>query len=113
MTQKLNYQHKSLSEGRWQALSFFEQMANIGSEVERAMKWIDKNGEYSRLASDRAIELLDLTISDEKNLKRLKELFRLRETLADYFYFDNIYKSDNQKWHNYFSAFNYAAAIHR
>ncbi|MEK7537265.1 MAG: hypothetical protein AAB584_02385 [Patescibacteria group bacterium] len=111
MNQELNYQHKSLAEGRWQTLSFFEQMAHIGSEIERAMKWRDKNTEYSRLASDRALELLDLTISDPKNLKRLKELFRLREVLADYFYFDNIYKSDEQKWHNYFNAFNYAAVI--
>ncbi len=107
----MNYQHKNLAAGRWFELSFFEQMANIGSEVERAMKWRGKNSEYSYLASDRALELLDLTISDPKNLKRLKELFRLREVLADYFYFDNIYKSDNQKWHNYFNAFNYAAVI--
>ncbi|TSC90945.1 MAG: hypothetical protein G01um10142_195 [Parcubacteria group bacterium Gr01-1014_2] len=107
----MNYQHKNLAAGRWFTFSFFEQMANIGSEVERAMKWQTKNDEYSRLASDRALELLDLTISDAKNHKRLKELFRLREVLADYFYFDNIYKSDNQKWHNYFNAFNYAAMI--
>src|SRR3989344_8686043 len=110
MTQ-INYQHKNLAEGRWQNLPFFEQMANIGSEVERAMSWREKNREYSRLASDRALELLDLTISDPKNLKRLKELFRLREVLADYFYFDNIYKSNDQNWHNYFNAFNYAVAV--
>ena len=110
---QMNFKHKEIAQGRWFQLSFFEQMANIGSEVERAMKWRDKNAEYGRLASDRALELLDLTISDPQNLKRLKELFRLREVLADYFYFDNIYKSDNQKWHNYFNAFNYAAAIHR
>ena len=110
MTQ-INYQHKNLAEGRWQNLPFFEQMANIGSEVERAMSWREKNREYSRLASDRALELLDLTISDPKNLKRLKELFRLREVLADYFYFDNTYKSTNQNWHSYFSGFNYAVAM--
>lgn len=109
---QLNYQHKNLAQGRWQKLPFFEQMANIGSEVERAMKWRSKNKEYSRLASDRALELLDLTLNDRKNLKRLKELFRLREVLADYFYFDNIYKSDDKVWQNYFQAFNYAAVIH-
>jgi len=26
---KINYQHKELAGGRWQKLSFFEQMANI------------------------------------------------------------------------------------
>lgn len=106
-----NHQHRNLAQGRWQNFSFFEQMANIGSEVERAMNWREKNMEYSRLASDRALELLDLTISDAKNHKRLKELFRLKEVLADYFYFDNIYDSTDQKWHNYFNAFNYAALM--
>ncbi|MEK7579931.1 MAG: hypothetical protein AAB469_01940 [Patescibacteria group bacterium] len=110
---KQDYHHKDLAQGRWFAFSFFGQMANIGSEVERAMKWREKRKEYSRLASDRAIELLDLTTSDSKNKKRLKELFRLREVLADYFYFDNIYKSSDISWHNYFNAFNYAAAINR
>ena len=107
----LIYQHKNLAQGRWLEFSFFEQMANIGSEVERAIKWREKNAEYGRLASDRALELLDLTIADPKNLKRLKELFRLREVLADYFYFDNIYKSNVQNWRSYFKAFNYAAAM--
>lgn len=111
MSQFENYQHKNLAQGRWFTLSFFEQMANIGSEVERTMKWREKNEEYGRLASDRALELLDLTISDRKNQRRLKELFRLREVLADYFYFDNIYESTDRKWHNYFDAFNYAAVI--
>lgn len=111
MNQPLNYQHKNLAQGRWFELSFFEQMANIGSEVERAIKWRDKNAEYSRFASDRALELLDLTISDIKNRSRLKELFRLREVLADYFYFDNIYKSTDQSWQRYFYSFNYAANL--
>jgi hypothetical protein len=31
--------HKSLASGRWQKLTFPEQMANIGSEVGRAIQW--------------------------------------------------------------------------
>jgi hypothetical protein len=31
----MNFVHKELAAGRWQTLSFMEQMANIGSEVER------------------------------------------------------------------------------
>lgn len=107
----MNYQHKNLSQGRWLSLSFFEQMANIGSEIERAIKWRKKNDEYSQLAFERALELLDLTIADAKNFSRLKELLRLREVLADYFWFDNIYGSTDKKWQNYFFAFNYAARI--
>lgn len=107
----MNYQHKSLAKGKWKELSFFQQMANIGSEVIRAINWEKKNPEYSQMAIDRALELLDLTIIDGKNHKRgrLKELLRLREVLADYFYFDNIYKSSSANWSNYFLAFNYTA----
>ena len=96
---------------RWKKLSFFEQMTNIGSEVQRAINWKEKKLEYIQMAIDRALELLDLTINDEKNHKRgrLKELLRIRELLVDYFYFDNIYKSNNDNWKNYFFAFNYAA----
>lgn len=105
----VNYQHKNLAAGRWKELSFFEQMANIGSEVQRAIKWKEKNQEYSQMAFDRALELLDLTIKDEKNQKRgrLKEVLRLREILIDYF-FNNVYKSKAADWENYFFAFSYA-----
>ena len=36
-------QHKQLSEGRWFKMTFFEQMANIGSEIERAISWKRRN----------------------------------------------------------------------
>lgn len=108
----MNYQHKELAQGKWSDLTFMEQMANIGSEVERATSWLKKkNAAYCRLAFDRALELLDLTIADKRNLLRLKELARLREALADYFLFDNVYGSSDKKWQNYFLAFNYAARL--
>jgi len=103
------YQHKQLAAGRWQGLDFLEQMANIGSEVRRTINWKNKgHKEYSRLAFERALELLDLTVADPKNKKRLKELLRLREVLADFFAFNNIYKSTDESWQNYFYGFNYA-----
>ena len=106
----MNYQHKQLAEGGWNKLSFFAQMANIGSEVERAMKWkVKGNDHYSRLAFQRALELVDLTTEDERNRERLKELTRLREVLADYFAYQNIYGSSDTRWRSYFLAFNYAA----
>ena len=104
----MKYQHQKLAAGKWQQLSFFSQMANIGAEVGRTINWRKKNNdEYSRLAFFRALELLDLTIDDQKNIRRLKELVRLREVLADYFYFDNIYQSSDQQWQTYFNSFNY------
>lgn len=101
-----------MNKERWQKLTFFEQMANIGSEVERAIGWREKNiAEYSRLASGRAIELLDLTIDDQKNKKRLRELMRLREAIADYFYASNSFCSSDILWHNYFYPYNWAARL--
>lgn len=106
----MEYQHKDLAAGGWQKLSFFEQMANIGSEVERAIKWKNKNNpQYCRMAFERALELLDLTIGGKKDKNCLRELLRLREVLADYFAFDNSYGSSDEKWHNYFYAFSFAA----
>ncbi|HXK41121.1 MAG TPA: hypothetical protein VJ046_03445 [Candidatus Paceibacterota bacterium] len=107
----MSYQHKELASGRWNTFSFFSQMANIGSEVLRAVRWrsIDKNN--SRLAAERALELVDLTIDDPKNHTsgRLKELWRLREFVADYFFFGNEYNSTPELWRHYFDAFAYAA----
>lgn len=105
----MTYQHKELASGRWQQLSFFEQMANIGSEVERAIKWRNKgNSAYSHKAFERSVELVDFTKMDAKNRKRLKELCRLKEILVDSFD-KNIYRSSDSSWHSYFHAFNYAA----
>ena len=108
----MKYQHQQLAAGRWQTLSFCEQMANIGSEIGRTIKWANKNKqELSERAFVRGLELLDLTISDKRNVLRLKELLRLREVLADYFVFDNEYKSTDLSWQKYFLPFNFAARI--
>lgn len=108
----MSLQHKDLAAGRWQELSFFEQMANIGSEVERTVKWRQKgNHEYARLAFERALELLDLTIQDIKNKTRLREVVRVREALADHFVFNNEYNTTDQLWRNYFFNFTYAVKV--
>lgn len=105
----MNFQHQKLAAGKWQNLSLIEQMANIGSEVERTIKWKSKgNSKYSNLAFERALELLDFTITDPKNKYRLKELTRVREALVDYFIFDNSYQSSDKRWQNYFYSFNFA-----
>ena len=102
--------HKDLASGRWRELSFFEQMANIGSEIERTITWKrKKNREYERLAFERALELLDLSIADAKNRSRLREIVRVREALADFFAFDNEYKTTERLWQKYFYSFAYAA----
>lgn len=106
-------QHKELAEGRWRRLSFVEAMANIGSEVERAMKWrAKKNPAYAELAFNRALELIDLTLQCTREFPRLKETARMREVLLDYFYGQNEYHSTDQAWSRYFTQFTLAARPH-
>ena len=80
-------QHKELSEGRWQEMSFCEQMANIGSEVSRTIKWKEKNNpDKSQKAFERALELIDITLTTKHRRTALKELCRLRENLCEEYY---------------------------
>ncbi len=104
---KNTFYHNNLSKGKWDEQNFAKQMANIGSEVERCIKWKNKDRtERSQLAFFRALELMDFTIADKKNIHRLGELCRTREVLVDYFFADNQYKSSDILWQKYFRAFN-------
>ena len=85
-------------------------MAHIGGEIERALNWRSKNNlDYSQKAFERALELLDLSLDSVRGLPRLKEVARLREALADYFFGTNEFGSDENAWRGYFSHFTYAA----
>jgi len=104
----MNYQHKTLAAGRWKEMSFPEQMANIGSEVERALNWQAKaNIGYSQKAFERALELLDLTLDSVTNHARLRELARVREAIVDYFTGSNQFNSTPTSWKRYFLPFAY------
>ena len=105
--------HQDLTKKRWFEFSIFEQMANIGSEVYRAISWRGKDQNLSRGAFWRALELIDLTVDDPKNKNRLKEILRMREVLVDYFVGDNQYHSTDESWQNYFYSFNYAARLNK
>ena len=104
-------QHQDLASGRWQQMSLVEQLGHVGSEVNRAINWKQKgNQEYTRLAFERALELLDLTLVSGHPASRLKEVARVRAVLVDYFAGDNRFGSTDRLWQNYFLAFAYAAA---
>ncbi len=108
----MTYQHKKMASGYWDKLTLVEQMANVGSEVERTISWKKKkNNEYSWKAFERTLELLDLTISCKNNISRLNELTRLREALIDYFVGNNQFSSSDELWQKYFFAFNYNARM--
>lgn len=104
--------HRELAKGRWYELSFCEQMANIGSEVERTISWKKKGQKaISQNAFWRALELIDFTLNDPKNnrFSLLKEVCRVREMLVDCYYGDNIYQSKDEAWQKYFRFFNLLA----
>ena len=105
--------HRDLAAGRALEMPLVEQMANVGSEIERTIAWRGRNERNSAAAFDRALELLDLTIADPRHRGRRRELTRVREALADFFAFDNRYGSTDESWRRYFHAFTYAAALRR
>jgi hypothetical protein len=108
--------HRSLANGRWFTFTLAEQLANVGSEVERALSW-KKRGDQAHFekALDRMLELMDLTIADPRwrEKRRLKELLRTREVLCDFFYGDNIYQTTPEFLSKYFLYFGIAARANR
>ena len=106
----MGVQHADLAAGRWVRMSLAEQMANIGSELERALSWRAKNNpDYSRRAAARALELADLSLAGSREFSRLKEIARMREILVDFFYGANRYGSSETSLGNYFLHFARAA----
>lgn len=106
-------QHASLAAGRWQTLSLTEQMANVGSEVARARRWLGKDAQLCENAFVRALELLDLTIGDQRWAGRRKELTRARECLCDAMLGGHGYGNDLESLDRYFFAFAMAARANR
>ena len=103
--------HKSLAAGRWFALSYAEQMGNIGGEVHRAVQWRARDQNIFNAAVDNALELIDLTIADLRWQKRLREILRTRELLCDTVFGDNQYQTSLKDLDNYFLQFAIAARL--
>ena len=110
----MNIQHKNLASGSWGKLSLAEQLANVGSELERTISWRERdNLEYSKKAFERMLELLTLTKISCKKKSELKEIARVYELLVDYFKGENKFKSTDELWKNYFANFTYLASQKR
>lgn len=102
--------HTTLAGGRWGSLSLMEQLGNIGSEVGRASN-AKRRGDDARMwsALERALELIDLTISDPRWSGRRKEPLRARELICDFLVGDNKYGSTGEGLDAYFLPFAIAA----
>ena len=83
--------HADLAAGRWQTLSLAEQLANVGSEVDRTISaWKARRSDRFDRALDRALELFDLTVIDDRwRGHRRREILRAREEFCRLFFDDN------------------------
>lgn len=101
--------YKELASGRWKEFTLPEQMANIGSEVHRTITWFQKKDNKSTaLAFEKALELFDLTLEDERWKGRRKEIARSRELFCSFITepdkYENLREELNQL-DNYFFQF--------
>jgi hypothetical protein len=75
--------HREQVSGAWHQRPLLDQLANVGSEVGRILKWQGRNPDLCEKAFARALELMDLTIGDPRWVGRRKELTRARTLLCD------------------------------
>lgn len=101
--------HGSLRPERWRQLSRVEQLANIGSEVERTIGFHQRHDDRADLAFERALELIDLSLADRRWGKGRKELTRLRELFCDHYLGYHEYGDDSAWFGRYFMPFYLAA----
>lgn len=98
---------------RWADLSLSEQLANVGSEVERSIR-ARQAGRADRFdhALTRALALFDLTAADDRwRGHRRREILRAREEFCRLFFDDDAPAGSADGLRRYFLAF--AAAARR
>lgn len=101
--------HVNSAMGKWQTLSLAEQLGNIGSEINRALKFQGKNQQLFENAIYRAVDLLDLTIEDTRWRNRLKEITRIREVFCNTVFGNGEYSTSLDDLNQYFYFFAFAA----
>lgn len=90
----------------WFAMPIEKQISNIGSEVNRAIKWKNEGNEKRKIGfCKKAIEFLNLSLEDPKNKHRNNELTSCIEELADYFFGENTYNTTDEVLIRYYDAF--------
>jgi hypothetical protein len=96
---------------RWQRFSLVEQLANVGSEVERTVRAREAGNEARfENALTRALILFDLTAADHRwHGPRRREVLRAREEFCRLFYDPSVSESSSEGLRRYFLAFAVAA----
>ncbi len=105
--------HKGLAAGGWARLELVEQLGNVGSEVERAIRaWEAGQGKRFEGAFARALELFDLTAADPRwHRHRCQEILRAREEFCRLFYDPDVPPDSAEGSRRYFFGFGYAARM--
>ena len=99
--------HAELAAGRWRALSLAEQLAHVGSEVDRAIvAWEAHRPDRFEKALARALELFDLTARDDRwRGHRRREILRSREEFCRLFFEDRPPSGAARTLRDYFLRF--------
>jgi hypothetical protein len=105
-------EHLELARTSWIKFSLVEQMANIGSEVSRALR---ANGNQTRYwgAVTRALDLFYLTIEDPRWKGRRREILRVRELFAAASLGSDEFKTSLEDLDRYFDCFAWLARSER
>ncbi len=107
--------HRDLAAGRWATLTLAEQLGNAGADVGRAIR-ARAAGDTTRFTSafERALELLDLTLEDERwRGPRRREIARAREVVCDHLVGPGRYGSTDRSLEAWFMAYALAARADR
>ena len=90
----------------WYNMPVGMQLANVGSEVNRAITW-KRKGDAQRSAGfcNKAIEYLEIMKTDEKNRNRIGELNFCIGVLKDYFLGEYIYNTTDEMLKKDYDAF--------
>jgi len=104
--------HLKAAQASWGKFSLVEQMANIGSEVSRALR---AQGNPTRYwgAVARALDLFYLTVEDPRWKGRLREILRVRELFAAAALGSDEFKTSLQDLDRYFDCYAWLARSDR
>ena len=74
-----------MESSRWENFTKSQQLLTIGAEFMRAKIWQNKDKEKFLLALERALELVDSTISDPKWQNDLPMIMGLRQEVSKFY----------------------------
>jgi hypothetical protein len=88
-------QHKTITLEKWSSFSKGQQILMIANEINRVKNILLKNNSDNINSSyERALDLIDITVQDQKWASNLKELLRCREFIGMLYCERNPYLND-------------------